>query len=425
MRDHQVAAAERHGHGGRLFNRRRLFTVVAFGFVVLSWRRTDALLDPKIWAEDGTVFLNDAYRRPFTSVFHSYFGYLDVLPRLWALITTMFPVRLLALSYTLFALTSTVLSYSIVLSSRLRWLIPSEGVRVLAFAGLVLLPGTSEVHANLTNAHWAMGVGLVLLGLATAPSGRGQQRTERVAVVGLALSGATSLIVWPVFWARWLRERSTHNRGLAWLVTGCAALQGGFILFDGRPGAGLSLGHAHSAAPAIFVRLGGTVGAGENMLAEVLGSSGVPGWLWVTSATVLLCVVVCLRALPPQASFPLCAVLLFSCVALTWALGGDLRRYDEGTAGGRYLVIPLAMIVVICAAAVPRLLSRQHAMAVVPGALIVILLMIGICRDAALRPLPSIDWARSAACIADHRPCHVPLNPQGWSVDLPPLRRAY
>ena len=77
---------------GKRFGGPAYIAAVLGAVVVLALRRPEGVLHAGLWAEDGRVFARSAYLEPaYRSIFHSYNGYLHVLLRLWAEITTLLP----------------------------------------------------------------------------------------------------------------------------------------------------------------------------------------------------------------------------------------------------------------------------------------------------------------------------------------------
>ncbi|HEY5200878.1 MAG TPA: hypothetical protein VIJ31_08190, partial [Acidothermaceae bacterium] len=129
-----------------------LAAVAGFG-VDLWWSGSG--ITSRVWAEDGTVFLSAAYRTSFFSALTSPSeGYLQVVPRSLAALTTAFPVRDAAwvLAASAAAARAAVALFVFRASSgHLR----STWVRAMLAASVVLLPvGGLEVLDNIANLHW-------------------------------------------------------------------------------------------------------------------------------------------------------------------------------------------------------------------------------------------------------------------------------
>jgi hypothetical protein len=130
-----------------------LLAAVAGVSVDLWWSGSG--ITSRVWAEDGTVFLSTAYRTSFFSALaRPYAGYLQVVPRSIAALTTAFPVRDAAwvLAASAAAVRAGIALFVFRASGgHLR----STSVRVMLASTVVLLPvGGLEVLDNIANLHW-------------------------------------------------------------------------------------------------------------------------------------------------------------------------------------------------------------------------------------------------------------------------------
>jgi hypothetical protein len=411
---------------GRAFGPGGWLAAVLLGVGVLVLRRPDGLLHPKLFAEDGPVFLKDAYVRSLpSSVFHPYNGYLHVVLRLWAELTTLLPARYLALSYTMFALGATSACYALVLSRRLRWLIPGDGIRLIAFAALVVLPGSSEILGTLTNTLWPMGVALVLLSLSDTPVTVGGRRTELGALVALGMTGASSLLVWPAFVIRWRRQRTAHDLAAACVIVACAGAQGLIVALSGaRSGVGLKLDDPGDIARALLVRVWGTLSLGERLLAGALPKA-TPVAVWVVCAVGVALTVAALVVTPGSFRLTFLVTFALSFGATVWNFDGQMFGLGHSVDAGRYFVTPMALVLLAWLAAIARVRPDRRAVRSLVGVVPLALLAFGAGQDFVLPHEPAIHWGATAACIVQHRTCQVPMNPPSFTFDLPAVPGAH
>jgi hypothetical protein len=166
-----------------------------------------------IWAEDGSVFLQQALDRSFWhTVFEPYAGYLLVFPRLAALVAAALP---LAWAGTVFTLTAAALVVWVAWTvwSFSAGLIPSPWLRAALAAVVVLVPtGGIEAVDNVANSHFYLVFGAfwVLLGRARS---RGALVSGHALVLLATLTDPLTLVFLPVALARFVvlpawRERS-------------------------------------------------------------------------------------------------------------------------------------------------------------------------------------------------------------------------
>ncbi len=147
------ATATRRARNPRVVLLGYLLAALAGFSIDLWWSGTG--ITSRVWAEDGTVFLSAAYRTSFFSALATpYAGYLQVVPRSLAALTTAFPVRdaawVLAASAAA-ARASISLFVFRASSGHLR----STWVRAMLASAVVLLPvGGLEVLDNIANLHW-------------------------------------------------------------------------------------------------------------------------------------------------------------------------------------------------------------------------------------------------------------------------------
>ena len=166
-----------------------------------------------MWAEDGTIFFAQDFERGATSLFDGYGGQLLLAHRSIALGASIFPLAWRPAIYVISAFAVTLACCSLVLSSR--WCAPvSFPVRVVCLFALVSMPGTDEIMFTLTNIHWWLAVGVVILGLLDDPRSRLGRVAEAAFVIVVALTGFSALYGLPVLLFRWLRSRTGHARAL-------------------------------------------------------------------------------------------------------------------------------------------------------------------------------------------------------------------
>jgi len=136
-----------------------------FFFTITIVRGFDRLRYAGIWAEDGRIFLKQAYEWGWISLFQPYAGYFHTVPRLIAQLSTYFPVHfvpyfIVLTSYMLFAAI-----ISMPLLPYYRWLYRDRFYAFLVVILLALSPGQETMMGNLTNLHWYLLLYLAILGL--------------------------------------------------------------------------------------------------------------------------------------------------------------------------------------------------------------------------------------------------------------------
>jgi len=136
-----------------------------FFFTITIVRGFDRLRYAGIWAEDGRIFLKQAYEWGWISLFEPYAGYFHTVPRLIAQISTYLPVHLVPYIIVLITYIIFVAIISIPLLPQYRWLYKDQRFAFLVVALLALSPGQDNMMGNLTNLHWYLLLYLAVLGL--------------------------------------------------------------------------------------------------------------------------------------------------------------------------------------------------------------------------------------------------------------------
>ena len=110
---------------------------------LLLLRSPGRLLHPQFWAEDGTVFFQDAFNHGFLqTILQPASGYLHSFPRLVAGLSLLFPMEQAPLVFNLAAFVVQLLPALYLLSPRMARVIPSFPARAVAALLYVSLPAS-------------------------------------------------------------------------------------------------------------------------------------------------------------------------------------------------------------------------------------------------------------------------------------------
>lgn len=199
-----------------------VFAVLA---ALLFLRRPDALLNPQLWAEDGSVFLLGQDASGAAALFEPYMGYLHALPRLtaWAaaglLDVAWWPAFYNAVAFAVWlALLTRIFSPRIALPHK-PWLA----------AGVLLAVQTPEIYLNVTNVQWAGALLLVQQALVSRPGNARERACDLALLILLGLTGPFIIALLPLFaWRGW-RDRHADNLAVLLLAAACAVVQGACI----------------------------------------------------------------------------------------------------------------------------------------------------------------------------------------------------
>jgi hypothetical protein len=224
------------------------FTVA---FLIVFSRRPDAILNAQFYAEDGKAWYLEAYLHGLHSLLMPHTGYLQTLSRTAALIALLFPLSLAPLVMNLCAILVQILPVNLFLSSRFS-AIPLK-TRLLGSFMYLAVPNSAEVHANITNGQWHLGLLACLVLLARPASGRGWRILDGTVLVLTSISSPFGVLLVPVAAALWWKRRQRWSAySLALLVPGALVVGLIAMLSHERPAA--TIGATFSRFAAIFGR---------------------------------------------------------------------------------------------------------------------------------------------------------------------------
>lgn len=130
-----------------------------FGFALWIKMPYVSELADLLWAEDGNIFISQAYTLGVKSILIPYAGYLHVYPRILALFVPLFGLQSAPLILFFGWLSAVIFSGFILIRS-----LNESGIGryiALTFAILIFLqPSSGEVYFNITNAQWFLGFAL-------------------------------------------------------------------------------------------------------------------------------------------------------------------------------------------------------------------------------------------------------------------------
>lgn len=359
-----------------------------------------------LWAEDGTIFIRQAARLGFSSLFEPYAGYLHLYPRLAALLASPFGLRIQAgILFAGWCLAFFAMAHLVFRRARDCGLAPQWGALLLAL--IVLQPSYGEVFFNITNAQFMLAVALMLCFLPGMPAPR--PTPLRLLALGVAcLTGPFSLFLAAALLVRCCVERTLPADWRLFVpVAAGAVVQALCLAFSDRVGtAGIAsdpLAWMHALA--LMLALGASTPLA--VLAATL--------FWLLLLSLLLAPAGRFAAAVPHRRVALfCLLLAFINVlaALYSARSHPLAVVPSG-GGNRYTWVPYALIFFAALAA-----STGHAAQRSLLATGLALLCAG-----AFQPVRMTDLRfASHANLANYTSVSIPLNPvwpayPGWHID--------
>ncbi|HVS50779.1 MAG TPA: hypothetical protein VHD62_00390 [Opitutaceae bacterium] len=380
--------------------------------VLLYLRKPHALTTPQLWAEDGSVFLNENETLGWRAFYTPYAGYLHLIPRLVALLASWTSPLALPAIYN----TVSFLGWVAVAASFLSPRVELPGKIWLALA-IALVPQTGEVLFQLCNLQWATALLLVRQLLLRPAESRRTLIADGAVLFLVGFTGPFSVVLWPLFaWRAW-RFRAQRAAWFEFAVVTVAAtshvIASIVAPFPRAPSKPFDL-----AATLAFTgqRTLGVMLFGWHR-AETLGRAGQLALF----ALLVALVVFALRRTWRTRSAGAIAVFV---VAFSLLLGSTLVRggstlWEELHLGygDRYLFIPR---VLLCWILVLAMIPRGRA---APLFAAILLWSLWINRSAYTVPAPNdLHWRNYAAQLDRREPANIPILPEGWILQYPGKR---
>ncbi len=212
---------------------------------LLLLRNPGSLLHPRFWAEDGTLFFQEAFNHGFlATILQPASGYLHTFPRFVAGLSLLLPLEQAPLVFAIAAFLLQLLPALYLLGPRMGRHIPSFAGRAAAALLYVAVPASYETHVNLANAHWHLALACVCMLVVSPAAGALTRSLETLALLVFSLTGPFSMLFLPLVAPRLLAAVKgaprDHRLTPALLIAGGAAIQAGVALSSARVGAGAS-----------------------------------------------------------------------------------------------------------------------------------------------------------------------------------------
>ena len=179
--------------------------VVLLLFASSALRFPGFFLAPGLWAEDCTFFFRESVELGPAAILAPIHGSYHTLPRLVALLVSLFPTDWSPVLYAVAAGLLASVSLSLFSRAGYRWLVPDDRVRVLVCWLFSLAPGSYEAFFAISPGTYAVFCGFFLLLLERDGQGRWQMGPGRALLVSLlCLSLGQGLVLAPLiaylFW---------------------------------------------------------------------------------------------------------------------------------------------------------------------------------------------------------------------------------
>jgi hypothetical protein len=379
--------------------------------VMLALRRAEAFSNPQFWAEDGH-FYERACVLGWRSLGVPYAGYLHAIPRIIAVLAAYCDPALVPGIFTACAAALTLYVAARTLSRRC----PLPRYAGLCAFAVVLVPDTYEVLLNLINIQWVLAAGFILILISRDPKEKASWVHDLGATLAIGLTGPFCIILWPLFIWRAFRRRTAASTALAAIVTGCALVQA--CILNEQPSLDLGAPGSPASTGLILHSVGRRVGASLLIGAFMPNHEGTHVGALLGIATLGAVGFLAFRPGPLRGERAILAmafagILLASLVRTRFLI----NEYLIAPHLSRYVFVPQLItiwLLIIAAGQVGRLGNAA-------ALILAWCLAVNIPR---LREPAYVDmhWDTYVPKIRAGDAVSVPLNPPGWTMQLPERR---
>ena len=375
--------------------------ITILAILIVALRKSDSLLHPQFWAEDGGLFFVEAERYGgWGQLLRPYEGYLHFLPRLIAALGASLPLSLVPGFYAWSALAVT---------GMVAWWLQSPRITVfgggIAALALAAVPHTGEVYLNISNLQWITALGLFALSFSADPTQRTTRLGEIAVIFLIGLTGPFILLALPLFAWRVYKYRSPWSIARLLAAITCAAAHVPSLItlkLETFPQAWAPFHHA----AIIGRRVISTLFLGQISLPEILCIA-----LCLAGFTVLVIALWRRRASIPSGLTLLgAAVLVLASTA--YKVRPDLWTLSELVNGDRYFFIPKVILLWLLAALAAS--SKPHTRIALTG--LILIPLIANAPRFIFPPAADQNWAASCAAITRGQPVWVPILPEGTNI---------
>ena len=389
--------------------------------IALFLRKPYALLEPQLYAEDGTIFLSQNDLLGLRAVFEPYMGYLHALPRLIAWLTS----RLLDPAWwpAFYNVTAFVLWLAVIARTFSPRLPLPPALRPWLALTFFLGPQTGEVLFCLTNLQWVVAFLLIQQAFIAAPTTTLQRITDLALLLVLGLTGPFIIALGPLLaWRTYrdLRAVATTRSGFSvsqlfalssplLIATACAATQAYFIF---QPGPRFTF------PPFVVSQFFAVIGQ-HLLIWPVLGdhlARVTPPALLIALGIVptLALLAWSLRPHPRRLlRAQLVAAFLLMMAAGVYRARPDTWNLENLVFGDRYFYLPrvlLAWLLILELDAAQRPIRWLARAAVLACALVHL-------KGYSVHSEPNYKWADHVDPIRRGVPANIPTLPEGWTME--------
>lgn len=419
-----------------MFNEKGIYYFIEKHKIVISFliavfiiilRRPDAIINAQFWAEDGVVWFAKAYNEGgFKSLLEPQNGYFQSISKLAAWISLAFSLKFAPMIFNSFAIIIRALPIALLWSNRFSHIIPSAKLKLAISITYLCLPTISEVHSNITNAHWHLALYAFMIIISLPAKSIWSKINDIVFTLIAGLSGPFSIILSPIIIIFWWLKRKTASPFfyiLAFITLISAGIQIGAVTFTSEItrsqaplGASLKL-----FIELISAKLFGVLLFGEGFVNNIAKS------FWLSLPIFLLGTSILLFAIW-KARIELKLLILFSTLLILAAFNSPMVSTSDpqwplmanASTGARYFFIPLVAWSITLMWSLSQIKNKR--LQIILSFIVGLLMFNVFITDFKLKAYKDKEFYKHAeifSTLPSGTEYKIPTNPgKGWDVTL-------
>ena len=369
-------------------------------------RKTDSLINPQFWAEDGLFFIQQ-YNNGISAMFIPHAGYLHLVPRTIALLVDFFsvPYAWVPAVYNYLSLAVALSIVGSVFSPRFR-----VNNKPLIALSIVLVPHYSnEVFLTITNLQWMLALMMVVVLAKEQPSNKYgntvmQYVYDLFVIIICGLSGPFIMFLAPFFAWKWGKNRTSYNALVFIIVSLIAFVQFKFVISEAIYSQEFNM-NLETYSSFLGKKYFGVLFLGNQIAYKINGY--ILCSLYLTLLVLLLYLA---SQRQDDAVFIFIGVSLVLLLSVSYKFRSNLEILITPSDGVRYFYIPSVMLVW----SLISLLEKSRKWIAILLALAMFASFTSGFRN---KPLKDYNWNFYSELI-EKKDVIIPINPEGWKINV-------
>lgn len=304
---------------------------------VIVWKSPLLLLEPRLWAEEGTGYFSYAYHFANSPAWYKGLtniqtGYLS----LWPNIASTVAANLFALEYVPFVTTALALTVQLIVIAVILWgkseFWQTPVQKIFGVSVVLLVPLSGEIWLNTINCQFVFALSTFLILHSNADASKMTNRLYRVLLLVAGLDGIVSCLLAPWFILKALTEKTKERVIHLVIICSCAITQAIIVFLSSA-----------QRGPHIFTQW---VGMGWQTLVAIIWTRSIGFIIFGLENTYDFSLLFRTASTPLELNL-MSVMVLFIEIVFIWFLflSSSIKKQDRITLIGSYLIIIVVSII--------------------------------------------------------------------------------